>query len=532
MATAAARLPSPTAPSVPKAPAVPLGKLFGFFLMCFGMFMAILDIQIVAASLREVQAGLSASSDEIVWVQSSYLIAEIIMIPLSGFLSRALSTRYLFVLSSLGFTLCSALCSTANSIETMILYRALQGFLGGAMIPTVFATSYLLFGRNRQVLVMVCVSLIVTLAPTVGPVLGGWITEYFSWHWLFLVNIVPGIIVTFGVLSLMDVDLPDFALLKRIDIPGLLLMAIFLGGVEYILEEGPRKHWFDESVIRTWFLITVGAGILFAVRLATAKEPIVRLAPFRNYNFAAGCFLGALGGIGLYGLTYVYPLYLGQVAHLSSGQIGNILFVSGLCMVLSSPIAGLAARRFDPRLVSSVGFLMLALSTWLSHGLTDQWRFDQFLLPQILRGVGLMVCMVSVNATAFATLPAEALKDASGLFTLLRNLGGATGLAWINSVILWRTNFHWTRAIEHVSLSRPEVADRLDSMAARLDGLGMQGDTTVIAARQMGQMILQQVQVMAFSDSFYALCVMFLVGACLPPLLRKPQPTMPPPEAH
>jgi len=176
--------------------ALDLRKLFAFIFMVFGMFMAILDIQIVSASLSEIQAGLSASSDEITWVQTAYLIAEVIMIPLSGFLSRAFSTRYVFVASAAGFTLMSFFCASASSINEMIFWRALQGFIGGGMIPTVFASAFTIFPRSKQPIVAPIIGLVATLAPTVGPTVGGYLTDAFSWHWLFLVNIIPGVIVS------------------------------------------------------------------------------------------------------------------------------------------------------------------------------------------------------------------------------------------------------------------------------------------------------------------------------------------------
>ncbi|MCF8470271.1 MAG: MFS transporter, partial [Parvibaculum sp.] len=195
--------------------------------MVVGMFMAILDIQIVASSIGTIQAGLSASTEEISWIQTSYLIAEVIMIPLSGWLSRLLSTRYLFVLSAAGFTLMSLVCATATSIEQMIVYRALQGFIGGAMIPTVFSAAYgNVFPPGKRTSVSVMIGLIVTLAPTIGPTLGGYLTDALSWHWLFLINIVPGIIVSIAVWLLIDIDEPDFSLLGKIDLAGIGLMAV------------------------------------------------------------------------------------------------------------------------------------------------------------------------------------------------------------------------------------------------------------------------------------------------------------------
>ena len=219
-----------TAPGGRAGPA-PLDRrrTFAFFCMVFGMFMAILDIQIVSASLAEIQAGLSASSDEISWVQTSYLIAEVIMIPLSGMLSRVLSTRWMFVIASGGFTFMSFMCATATNIDQMIVYRALQGFIGGGMIPTVFASAFTIFPPEKRPIISPIIGLVATLAPTIGPTLGGYLTDLFSWHWLFLVNIVPGILVTVSTYLLVDFDEPDLSLLKSFDWVGLAGMAAFLG---------------------------------------------------------------------------------------------------------------------------------------------------------------------------------------------------------------------------------------------------------------------------------------------------------------
>jgi MFS transporter, DHA2 family, multidrug resistance protein len=504
-------------------------NLAAYFLMAFGMFMAILDIQIVAASLREIQAGLSASADEVVWVQSSYLIAEVIMIPLSGFLTRALSSRWLFALSCAGFTLFSALCATATTIEEMIIYRAGQGFIGGAMIPVVFTTAFLLFGRQR-VAPMVFVSMIVTLAPTVGPMLGGWLTEFASWHWLFLINLIPGLVVTVGVFSLLDVDKPDFRLLKRIDVPGMLLMATMLGSLEYVLEEGARKQWYEDSGIIIWTIVCIVSTVALGFRLMTAKVPIIRLEAFRNYNFLAGSLLGITGGIGLYGMSYLYPLYLTQVAQMTSGQVGNTLFVSGLAMLLTAPLAGLLARFWDVRAVAVLGFSMLALSCLLNSELTADWRFHEFMVPQILRGAGLMISMVSVNTSAFGTLPMHMIPDASSLLTLLRNLGGAIGLAAINTVILSRGNFHQDHLSEQLNPARPEVQATLDQLAASMDGLA--GDTNVLAMKALTQMVMHQVNVLSFADCFILLTAMFTIASIIPLFLRKPARAVDSTEMH
>src|SRR6266568_9177356 len=241
----------PTMMSAPAAPSeyVAPRRLFAFLIMVFGMFMSILDIQIVSASLADIQAGLSASSSEVSWVQTSYLIAEVIAIPLSGFLSRAFGTRLLFAISAAGFTISSLLCGFATTIEEMILWRALQGFLGAGMIPTVFASAYTVFPRSKFHIVGPIIGLVATLAPTIGPTVGGYITDLMSWNWLFFINVVPGIGITIGVLALVDFDEPHFELLDRFDWWGLIFMAGFLGTLEYVLEEGPQYEWLQDTTV-------------------------------------------------------------------------------------------------------------------------------------------------------------------------------------------------------------------------------------------------------------------------------------------
>ncbi|TFU03390.1 DHA2 family efflux MFS transporter permease subunit [Polymorphobacter arshaanensis] len=502
----------------------PWPQLIGFLLMAFGMFMAILDIQIVSASLTQIQAGLAASADEISWVQTSYLVSEVVMIPLSGFLARALSTKWLFVLSSAGFTIASILCSTATSINEMIVYRSLQGFVGGAMIPTMYSAMFLMFGRGRQSGVSVAVSLIVTMAPTIGPALGGWISEVATWHWLFLVNIIPGVIITFGVWALVDVDRPNLPLLRRIDLIGLVAMAFFLGGLDYVLEEGARRDWFADGTVFTVFVIATVAAVIFFWRSLTVVEPVVNLKVFANTNFLFGGMLGAIVGIGLYGLVYLYPVFLARIALLSSGQIGATLWVTGLSMLFVAPLMGMLARRSDPRRVLLFGFLMLALSTWLTRGITDEWRFAQLFLPQVVRGVGLIACLTSISVTSFATLPMEYIKDAGGLFTLMRNIGGAIGLAMINTIILWRTNLHWGRLAESVNPGRPEVQAQVDALTALATEKGL-ADPEAAAMREIGHQVMEQAMVMAYADCFTVLSWLFVVFAIVPMFLKRP-PTL------
>ncbi|MGO6906050.1 DHA2 family efflux MFS transporter permease subunit, partial [Rhizobium ruizarguesonis] len=284
-----------------------------FFAMVLGMFMSILDIQIVSASLAEIQAGLSAGTDEIGWVQTSYLIAEVIMIPLSGTLARIISTRYLFAISAAGFTMASALAATATNIDQMIVYRVIQGFIGGGMIPSVFAAAFTIFPPSKRSIVSPIIGLIATLAPTIGPTVGGYLSHAFSWHWLFLVNIVPGIIVTIVTWNFIDFDKPELSLFKKFDWWGLISMGVFLGALEYVLEEGNSSDWFNDSSITIAAVASGVAAIVFFYRAFTVDFPVVDLKAFANRNFSFGSVFSFVMGIGLYGLTYIYPVYLGRI---------------------------------------------------------------------------------------------------------------------------------------------------------------------------------------------------------------------------
>jgi DHA2 family multidrug resistance protein len=496
-------------------------RIFAFIAMVFGMFMAILDIQIVSASLSEIQAGLSASADEIAWVQTSYLIAEVIMIPLAGMLSRIVSTRILFSISAAGFTLTSILCAQADSISSMIIWRALQGFIGGAMIPTVFATTFIIFPREKQPVVTPIIGLVATLAPTIGPTIGGYLTEIFSWHWLFLVNVVPGILVTVSAWLLIDFDEPDWKLVRNFDWWGLAALAVMLGTLEYVLEEGASEGWLDSDLIRTLMVICVAATLAFVWRILNARQPLVDFSAFRNRNFAMGSLFSFCLGIGLYGLTYLYPVYLARVRGYTSLMIGETMFVTGIAMFLTAPIAGRLMTRTDPRLMMVTGFLGFAAGTWMASAITKDWSFGELLIPQILRGASLMICMIPITNMSLGMLTPQVLRGASGLFNLTRNLGGAVGLAIINTVLNHRLDLHHERLREHITAGRPEVDATLSGLKQAFSSLGSNAELAAYA--QMGRMVSRESLVMAIGDVFFLLTLLFVVIAMLIPLMRRPQ---------
>jgi MFS transporter, DHA2 family, multidrug resistance protein len=504
-------------------------RLVTFLCMVFGMFMAILDIQIVSASLTEIQAGLAASANEITWVQTAYLISEVIMIPLSGYLSRALGTRLLFSLSAAGFTFASLMCGFSTTINEMIIWRVIQGFIGGGMIPTVFATAYLIFPRSKMSIVSPMIGLVATLAPTIGPTVGGYLTDAFSWHWLFFINVVPGIAVTAAAFVLIDFDEPDWSLFRNFDWVGLLSMAGFLGALEYVLEEGPRNDWFgDETVLLLAWVSGISAVIFFA-RVLTAKQPIVDLRSFTDRNFGLGSLFSFVVGIGLYGLTYLYPVYLAQIRGYNALMIGETMFVSGAVMFLTAPIAGRLMTKIDPRMMLIFGFLSFAAGTFWMTYLTKDWDFWELFWPQVFRGVGIMIAMIPVNNIALGTLPPERVKNASGLFNLTRNLGGAVGLAALTTLLNDRTDLHLARLHEQITWSRQPALEMLNNMTQRFSSFG--SDAQAMALKQIYNLTHQQGVVMAFADVFLVLTLLFVGLAVLSLLIRRPTQA-PPSDAH
>ena len=528
----AARLPETTAKPQPAAPATApppgserhasLRDWAGVLAMVFGMFLAIMDIQIVTSSLAQIQGGLSATSDEIGWVQTSYLIAEVVMIPLSGTLSRLLSTRVLFVISAVGFTVMSAMCATANSLGQMIVYRAAQGFIGGAMVPTVFPVVYTLFPPRQLAPLMVIISLILNLSSTLGPTIGGYLTDTYSWHWLFLVNIVPGTAVAVAVWLLIDIDKPDRSLLRYFDVVGLGLMAIFLGCFEYALEEGPRWDWFADNTILAASAASATAAVLFFWRVFRYRQPIVDLRAFANRNFALGSLYTFVIGTGLYGATYVIPLFLAEVRGYSSLQIGETVVVAGAVQLLVSPLTNILARKLDLRIMLAIGMALFVVAVYLNAFMTDQEGFAELFVPQAVRGIALMFCFLPANLIALGTLPPDKLKNAAGLYNLMRNLGGAISIAAIGTILNNRLWFHWNRLIEDVNPARPAVQHFLDAQSSRLGAL-VPGDPNRAALELLAQMVERQALVMSFNDVLMVMGGAFLVGLPLTLLLRRPR---------
>jgi DHA2 family multidrug resistance protein len=510
-------------------------KIFAFASMSIGFFIALLDIQIVSASLKDIGGGLSAGADETAWVQTSYLIAEIVVIPLSGWLSRVMSTRWLFCASAVGFTAASLLCGWAWNIQSMIVFRALQGFLGGSMIPTVFTTAFIYFGGHQRVIAAATIGAISSLAPTLGPTIGGWITDNYSWHWLFFINLVPGIFVAVVVPILVRVDKPNLSLLKGADYPGILLMAIFLGCLEYTLEEGPRWDWFGDETIRATAWIAGLAGSAFVWRSLTTSEPVVDLRALKSRNFALGCFFSFVTGIGIFATIYLTPLFLGRVRGFSAWQIGLAVFSTGIFQVCAIPLYTFLARRIDLRWLMMFGLAGFTVSMWNFAPITHDWGWRELLLPQAFRGFSQQFAVAPTVTLTLGSLAPERLKFASGLFNLMRNLGGAIGIAASGTILNDRTNLHFLRLAEHLNTSNPAMVDLLHRVAATatIAGNGDAGHGRAVALRVLWSLTWREAQTQTYADVFLSIMACFVIATIMVPLMRKMvTPRAPSADAH
>jgi MFS transporter, DHA2 family, multidrug resistance protein len=500
---AAQALPSPSSLSERK-------KLLIFGIMAFGQFMALLDVQIVAASLNSIQAGLTA-----------YLMAEIVMIPLSGFLSQALSTRWLFTLSAALFTIFSLACGLAWDMPSMIMFRTIQGFVGGAMVPTVFSAGFSMFTGKRQAMIPLVLGLVSTLAPALGPTIGGWVSDTVSWRWLFFMNVIPGLGITIALPILGKIDTAQPSMLKRIDWLHVASLALFLGAMQYALEEGPRYQWFEDENVSIATMLSAIGFVVFLERSFYSTMPVVKLTAFRKPTFAMACAFNMVIGVGIYGSTYLMPVFLARVRDFSSFEIGTTVFVTGLFMASSAPIAATLSNLIDPRYVISVGLVLFASGLWLLSYITPDWGFSQLFLPQAVRGFAILLCIVPTVGMALRGLSGPELRYGSGLFNLMRNLGGAIGIALVDTWLQDGGRWHAARLGEALGARPGHAPTVMSNLAGHMSTVTPDPSHAMQMTRGLiGRLAAQQSLTQSFQDVFALMACLFLAALVMVPFFR------------
>lgn len=483
-----------------------------------GCFMAVLDIIITNSSLRDIAGTLAASADEISWVPTSYLVAEIVTIPLSGWLSAAFSLKKYLLVNSVLFVFFSVCCGQTHSLELMILFRVLQGFTGGVLIPLSFVVILQYLPPSKRPIGMALFSVTATFAPAIGPLIGGWLTDTYGWPFVFYINIIPGALLIAAVWFTMEQQPMNLGLLKKGDWWGILTMGIGLAAFEIVLEDGNRKDWFgDPGIVKlAWIAaIFIPAFIIFELR---NKEPLVDLRLFARRNFGLGSIVNLVFGMGLYGVVFILPLYLGQMHGYDAFQIGTVLICLGLPQLVVIPVVPKLMQLVDTRMIIGVGVLLFGGSSFFTNHLDSDFAGPQFYIPLIIRALGQPLIMVPLSAfTTAGMAKGRESGSASALFNMMRNIGGSIGIAGLSTMLSVRERFHSERIGESVTAYSDAVQTRIQHTAAFFLSHG--GDPYSANMRAIGAMggaVRRQAFFLAYSDCFLMLgCVLLSSGIAL-----------------
>ena len=481
-----------------------------------GAFMAVLDIQITNSSLRDILGTLSATQEEGSWISTAYLCAEIVVIPMTALFTRALGQRRYLMGTTALFLLFSTLCGSAWSLESMIVFRMLQGFTGGALIPMAMTLVMTRLPPNKRAVGMAMFGLTATLAPAMGPTLGGYLTELYGWPWIFYINWVPGVLLIAGMYWGIDKEPKNLQMLLKADWLGIAFMAMGLASLTIFLEEGNTKDWFDSSFIITFAALAL-VGILGWVVIGfTRPDPFVNLRLYGKRNFMVSTVLSAVVGMGLYGSSYLLPLFLGQIAGYSPMQIGEVIAWMGLPQLFVMPFVAKLSQRIDNRLMCMFGLAMFGISCLMNAYMDASTGYDQLMLSQIIRAVGQPFVMLTMSNFAMNGVSPKDMGSASSLFNMTRNLGGSIGIALLATTLTNREHFHSARLGESVSLASAATQSRLDAMTQAFIANGIDPATAANKAlAAIDAIVRRESYVMAYNDGFWIVGVI-LLAACVP----------------
>lgn len=483
--------------------------------------MAMIDISIVNVALTDIRASFAAPIDQIGWVSTGYMMANIVVIPMTGWLQRRYGFRRYFSTSVVIFTFASTLCGLAWNLPSLVLFRVLQGMGGGAIIPTSQAILFARYPRSQHGMAAALFGLGAITGPLLGPSIGGYMIAWLDWHWIFLVNVPIGLTVAFVIPRVLQEPgfTPDT---RRIDAAGIGLLAVGMASLQYVLEEGNREGWTESTRILVLGATAAIAIITFIVHELETPNPVVDLRVFKNRSYAAGTGLNFLIGLAVFGAAYLFSLYCGTVMHYQALDIGRVFLLAGASQICLMPFIGKLANRTDPRYLLVWGVAVTTTSQWVAAHLTSEAAFADLVLPQLLRSFGLAFVFVPVSVAALSDLPLAQRGNATGLFNLTRELGGSLGTAWMGKIVADGIVTHSSRLAEHISVYDPIVQERW--LAILRSGMDP-------AAALMGRVISEST-VMSFEDGFRITMLAIGSGIVMVTLLKRPRPQGAPGGAH
>ena len=492
-------------------------------------FMEVLDTSVANVSLPHIAGSLSASLDEATWVLTSYLVANAVILPMGGWFAMLLGRKRFYMTCVALFTLSSVMCGLAPSLEMLILFRILQGIGGGALQPMSQAILVESFPREKQGMAMAVYGMGVVVAPVIGPTLGGWITDNYTWRWIFLINIPVGIL-SLLLTSALIFDPPylvrrGFRDGLKIDYIGLSLLTLGLGSLEVVLDEGQKEDWFSSQFIVTFAVICILCLISVVFWELRQKQPVIDFRILKERNFTLATLSMLVLGFVLYGSTTLLPLLLQTLLGYTALLSGLVLSPGGLVICVCMPIIGILLRRFEARWLVVFGVLISVL------GLLAMSKFNLYIdyrtaaWSRIVQSSGLAFLFVPISATAFALIPREKMNYATGLFNLARNIGGSSGIATVTTMLARRAQFHTQVLVAHLTPYNPAYREALDRSTGLLQAHGSSAsDATVQAQALLYGGMLRQSNMLAFSDAFRVMAILFLVIVPLMFLMKKAGP--------
>ena len=491
-----------------------------------GAFMAILNIQITNASLLDIEGGIGTGVDNGAWISTSYLIGEIVVIPLTDYLSKVFSFRRYIIGNTILFALFSMACAFARDLPSMIAMRGLQGFAGGVLIPMAFTMVLTKLPKAQQPIGLAAFAMAVTFAPAIGPTIGGYLTENYGWQTIFFVNAAPSAVMVIALAFTLEPEPMRLSLLKEGDWAGIVTMAIGLSALQTVLEEGNKDDWFDSpSILRLAIVAAVFLSAFVAIEL-NVRKPLLNLRLLKSRNFGLGVLVNILMGFALFGTVYVLPQYLGQVHRYNAEQIGNVLAWTGLPQLLLIPLVPLLMKRFDARYIGALGLGLFAASSFMNIMLSPDIAGDQLLIPNVVRAAGQALMLAPISAITTAGISPSDAGTASGLSNMLRNLGGAVGTATLATVLTKREQFHSNIIGQSVTLYGDEVRQRISDLTNYFLSHGIPDPATAKhqAIVAIGKIVKRQALIMGFSDTFAVIGVILAIAAFALLLTRKLKP--------
>jgi DHA2 family multidrug resistance protein len=477
-----------------------------------GTFVAVMDISVVNVAMPHMMGSFGQSQSAITWIATSYSIAEIIMATMAGWWSTLLGRKRLFIFSFILFTFGSILCGMSTTFTQIIIFRVLQGVGGGSLIPVSQAIMREAFPDKEQGMAMAIYGMGVVLAPAIGPILGGWLTDQYGWEWIFFINVPIGVLGIF-LIKIIVQDPPYLRRgLRRIDWTGIILLSITLTMSQIVLERGEEKNWFESNLIVAGTAIAVIALLALIIWEMYSREPVVNIRLLRNVPLSVGSLIVLIFGIGLFGTTFLLPQFTQNLLGYTAYDSGLVLFPRAITLFLFMPIVGWLYERLNIRLMVACGLAAIVYSYFLLSQLALDISFSTIVPMLLIMGIGMPFVFVTLTTVSLSTVPRHSMTEASSLYTLARRIGGNIGYALAASVVASRYQFHHARLVEHAVPGNPSFQTLQHQMA----DLFLRSGIDPVDAGQKTNMLLdglvnRQARMMSYNDTSLIFGVLFLI---------------------